>query len=171
LRLGDFILPPQAVGVLRESFVIGEDMSEDWKCEFEYPDKKVRPFVWRKSDGRCWYCGCKLDPWSFHIDHFMPRSKGGGNYLDNLVPSCPQCNWKKKDREVYQWKIDVEREYGLSMSNGQIMSLRGEGMMDSVLEKIYLWEIPVIFWFERVGGAFAPFEYPHIEIRYKAWQP
>ena len=43
--------------------------------------------------------------------------------------------------------------------------------MNSVLDKIFLWEIPVLFWFERGGGDFAAFQYPHIEIRYKAWQP
>ena len=68
--------------------------------ELEYPDKKIRPLVWRKSDGRCWYCGHKLDPWGFHIDHLEPRSKGGSDKLDNLFPSCPSCNLSKKDRWI-----------------------------------------------------------------------
>jgi hypothetical protein len=147
------------------------DWVKDHECDFSYPDKRIRPFVWRKSDGRCWYCGCKLDPWKFHIDHFEPRSKGGSDKLENLVPTCPNCNIVKNDRPIWKWRIDIEKEKGLAMSKGQIMSLNGEGLMNKVLDKIYLWEPPVLFWFERGGGDFAPFEYPHIEVKYKAWQP
>jgi hypothetical protein len=138
--------------------------------EPEYPDKRVRQLVWKKSGGRCWYCGCNLDPWGFHIDHFEPRSRGGSDKLENLVPACPNCNVVKNDRQVWKWRIDIEKEKGLAMSKGQVMSLNGEGLMDSVFDKILLWEVPVIFWFERNGGAFRPTQYSHIEIRYKVWQ-
>ena len=32
------------------------------------------------------------------IDHIQPRSKGGGNNIENLQPMCASCNTKKADK-------------------------------------------------------------------------
>ena len=32
------------------------------------------------------------------VDHIIPRSKGGKDNLENLVPCCFSCNAKKKDK-------------------------------------------------------------------------
>jgi 5-methylcytosine-specific restriction endonuclease McrA len=32
------------------------------------------------------------------VDHIIPKSKGGLNILDNLVPACRQCNEKKSNK-------------------------------------------------------------------------
>jgi 5-methylcytosine-specific restriction endonuclease McrA len=34
----------------------------------------------------------------FTIDHFIPKSKGGGDDLNNLVTSCRDCNLEKADK-------------------------------------------------------------------------
>jgi hypothetical protein len=43
---------------------------------------------------RCGYCGVhEQDAGSeLEIDHFQPRSLGGGDDLDNLIYCCPTCN-------------------------------------------------------------------------------
>lgn len=46
---------------------------------------------------RCAYCGRKskrLTP-----DHYIPLSKGGTNFIDNVIPACQHCNRRK-------WSID-----------------------------------------------------------------
>ena len=43
----------------------------------------------------CFYCGVKPKE---HVDHFFPLSKGGNDYWFNLVPTCRNCNQRKKDR-------------------------------------------------------------------------
>ncbi|MBI1830878.1 MAG: HNH endonuclease [Planctomycetes bacterium] len=35
---------------------------------------------------------------TFHIEHFLPRSRGGLTTMANLVLSCPGCNLAKADR-------------------------------------------------------------------------
>ena len=35
---------------------------------------------------------------TFHIEHIIPRSKGGESTLENLVLACPGCNLHKADR-------------------------------------------------------------------------
>jgi 5-methylcytosine-specific restriction endonuclease McrA len=62
-----------------------------------------------KQKGRCFYCQRMLA--DFHIDHFIPLSRGGSNSADNIVVSCPPCNVIKgarmpDDPEV--WK-DIDR--------------------------------------------------------------
>ena len=54
------------------------------------------------SNGRCNYCGqdCKG---SYHIDHIMPVSRGGGNNRENLCLSCPNCNWSKNDKTAEEF--------------------------------------------------------------------
>lgn len=43
------------------------------------------------QDGRCFYCGRELDEGDACIDHFLPRSAGGGR-ADNLVACCRPIN-------------------------------------------------------------------------------
>lgn len=56
----------------------------------------LRAAVWEKTGGRCWYCNIQTIPWrTFQIDHVTPRSQGGTDELENLVPACDECNRKK----------------------------------------------------------------------------
>lgn len=55
--------------------------------------------IFNLTNGRCFYCGCKLDFENFHKDHFKAKSKGG-KALNNLVPACPDCNIMKSNLGV-----------------------------------------------------------------------
>lgn len=56
----------------------------------------------------CFYCGAEIgdSEWALqkHIDHYIPKSKGGSNDRDNLVPTCCLCNLDKRDMEPGAWK-------------------------------------------------------------------
>ena len=54
----------------------------------QWDDLKVR------SDHRCAYCG-QAKPLT--RDHVVPISKGGTDYIGNIVPACRQCNSKKNN--------------------------------------------------------------------------
>lgn len=62
-----------------------------------------RSAVLNKTNGVCAKCGCKLTLQSLSIDHYIPISKGGSNYFDNLYPMCIMCNREKQD-DVYDWE-------------------------------------------------------------------
>ena len=83
-----------------------------------------------KYGPRCFYCGCEMvsntsilgmrspkltpdprcpgillveayDPRIMaSVDHVIPRSKGGKNNIENLVPCCLSCNSRKNNREL-----------------------------------------------------------------------
>lgn len=58
--------------------------------------------------GRCFYCGAKLRE-DYHIDHFMPLSKGGTNHSSNLRLACPKCNFSKGARIPHEF---IQTEFG-----------------------------------------------------------
>ena len=54
------------------------------------------------QNGRCWWCGCKLDD-TYHIDHRIPLARGGSNDASNIVIACPTCNLSKGARLPQEW--------------------------------------------------------------------
>lgn len=53
--------------------------------------------IYNSQDGKCYYCKKDVGH-KFHIDHYVPLSKGGTNNPDNLVISCPSCNLRKSNK-------------------------------------------------------------------------
>jgi HNH endonuclease len=53
-----------------------------------------------RAQGRCQYCLMheSLQGATFHVEHVLPRSKGGESTLENLVLACPGCNLHKADK-------------------------------------------------------------------------
>ena len=67
---------------------------------------EIRFIVFCKYNGKCAYCGIDLArPWD--IDHITPQVFGGTNDLENLNPSCKECNNYKchTDLEGYRRQL------------------------------------------------------------------
>ena len=56
--------------------------------------------VRRRAGNRCEYCRMSqsLQGASFHIEHIIPRARGGRADFENLALACPGCNLHKADR-------------------------------------------------------------------------
>lgn len=63
-------------------------------------EKKVKFNIFIKDNFTCVYCGRNSfeDKVKLHIDHLIPRAKGGSDKINNLVTSCQSCNNSKKDK-------------------------------------------------------------------------
>ena len=61
------------------------------------PQRRVQVF---SRDGyRCRFCGAKpSETVTLHVDHAIPRSKGGSNAMSNLQTLCCHCNAGKGTR-------------------------------------------------------------------------
>lgn len=59
-----------------------------------------------KCGGRCWYCGGR--PEELTVDHAKPRSRGGQNRDDNLLPACEYCNNLKANLTLSEWRKFVK---------------------------------------------------------------
>jgi len=54
--------------------------------------------------GSCAYCGAT--PYhsdAITLDHVVPKSKGGSNSFDNLLPCCTYCNGDKGSEDLWDW--------------------------------------------------------------------
>ncbi len=60
-------------------------------------DSKVREAFFIAFDGKCYYSKEPLTKTHFHIDHILPKSKGGEDILSNLVLCKPNINQIKSD--------------------------------------------------------------------------
>lgn len=70
-------------------------------------DDKLLDRIYRKTSGYCHLCHAKLSRknhgrdgkrGAWHIDHSVPRAKGGTDHLNNLKPACITCNLDKNDQ-------------------------------------------------------------------------
>jgi hypothetical protein len=59
----------------------------------------VRFHVLHRDGFKCRYCGRGAkENVVLHVDHFDPKSNGGGNSIDNLITACQECNLGKGSR-------------------------------------------------------------------------
>jgi 5-methylcytosine-specific restriction endonuclease McrA len=58
----------------------------------------------KKLDGHCWYCGCTPEFGELTVDHAKPKSRGGQNQDENLLPACSYCNNLKANLTVSEFR-------------------------------------------------------------------
>lgn len=75
--------------------------------------RALRDAVFQRDSGHCQYCGLAQlgHGATFHIDHIVPRSKGGPTSLENLALQCPNCSLHKADKLA-----GVDPETGISIA-------------------------------------------------------
>lgn len=57
--------------------------------------------LWRKQGRACAYC---LSSQAQCVDHVIPLALGGTNYEGNLAPACSDCNLRKSDSLLIEWR-------------------------------------------------------------------
>jgi 5-methylcytosine-specific restriction endonuclease McrA len=90
--------------------------------------KSKRRRIWLKTDGGCYYCGVDLH--ALHsegetikrprrgfqfmcLDHDLPKSRGGTNADENLVPSCRSCNSQKGTKTIAEYRAWLSGYLGM----------------------------------------------------------
>jgi 5-methylcytosine-specific restriction endonuclease McrA len=127
-----------------------------------------RLLVYKKTNGRCWYCGRKLNinletilnhipeeskyqdgikRHDFSVDHVVPNGK---NNIENLVPCCKGCNASKHVRTLehfrkIMWHKRFKKKFGIDFNEEQIGFLKGLGFKLPTVDQKY------IFYFEKEG--------------------
>lgn len=79
----------------------------DCICKYKIPeeekvfDVKTRWEVLERDHFKCRYCGATArGDIVLHVDHIIPRSKGGAYVKSNLFTACHLCNRGKSDKEL-----------------------------------------------------------------------
>ena len=78
-----------------------------------FRDTSNRHRIYDRDKGICYLCGDLVDPTDFHIDHFIPISRGGPNSEENLRLTHPICNSVKSDRmpsamQRFSWHMTLK---------------------------------------------------------------
>ncbi len=60
----------------------------------------LRPALYAREGGRCFYCLSRLTPMTRCLDHVVPRVRKGRNSYRNLVTACTECNAQKSARRA-----------------------------------------------------------------------
>lgn len=59
---------------------------------------RLRYKIFQRDNYRCRYCGgTPEEGYQLHVDHIIPRSKGGKDIEENLITSCNLCNEGKSN--------------------------------------------------------------------------
>lgn len=103
-----------------------------------------RKQILSRFSGRCGYCGQLPD--RLHIDHIVPRSRGGRSNHENLMPACEQCNLVKSnmDLEAFRFSLQNRAELDLQRLVGLQVCVR--------FGQIKLTPKPVKFHFEEAAN-------------------
>ena len=86
--------------------------------------KKQRQRVLKRDGYICAYCGQDAT----EVDHIIPRAKGGGHDLDNLVACCKPCNSRKGAIEE---GVFLTRQLTPPVFIDYISPMQSETMLDS----------------------------------------
>lgn len=79
----------QAIKRHWEKVLLGESSGLYMTLRFE---------ILKRDDFKCTYCGYgAADGRKLHVDHVLPRVRGGKNEASNLVTACLECNLGKGD--------------------------------------------------------------------------
>ena len=64
-----------------------------------------RQAIYDRYHGHCAYCGQHMKQKNMTVDHYVPQSKGGGNNIENLMPSCSRCNSMKASDSIETFRL------------------------------------------------------------------
>jgi len=68
--------------------------------------RELRASGWWKrriAAGVCYYCRRKVGARALTMDHLVPLGRGGRSVRGNVVPSCKDCNSRKKAMLPLEW--------------------------------------------------------------------
>ena len=87
--------------------------------------KEERIEIYNRFDGRCGYCGEKINIKNMKVEHIVDLRVGGTDTLDNMICACRSCNHYKST-------------YTLEVFEKQLQEIPNRLIRDSVIFRIAL---------------------------------
>ncbi len=70
-----------------------------------------KDFIFKRDNYTCHYCGKKFPKSKLHIDHIIPKSKGGKDGVSNFTTACIKCNLLKGSLSVPEFLLKIKKRY------------------------------------------------------------
>lgn len=77
----------------------GQDIWEHRTLSDGYVPGSVRYEVLKRARHRCELCGAHEEQAAMHVDHIVPRARGGSDDISNFQALCITCNTNKRDKD------------------------------------------------------------------------
>lgn len=103
--------------------------------------KRTRDIVYNKYDGHCGYCGKEIAYKDMQVDHIFPRYLGGTDDVNNLLPSCRSCNFRKQTYSVGKFRDILRAQAKKEMD-------RFQAKQSADYKLIEYHDHPIVFYFE-----------------------
>ena len=113
--------------------------------------KLNRKEVYDKYDGRCAYCGEKIEYKDMQIDHLVPLSSRGKfklvnpNDISNLMPSCRVCNNWKSNYRLEDFRKSLEDQINILKRNSSNFRMACKYNLIKAVK-----DVSITFYFEYV---------------------
>ncbi|MBQ6960851.1 MAG: HNH endonuclease [Clostridia bacterium] len=114
---------------------------------------KERQHVYALCDGHCAYCGKEITIREMQVDHYLSvetgpaiaDGKGDIDSIDNYLPACRSCNYRKSMMHVDQFRANVSRLHQVLMRDS--VTYRDAVRFGQVTPNEHVQE----FYFEKIG--------------------
>lgn len=121
-------------------------------------NKETRIKVYNKYDGHCGYCGEEIAIKQMQVDHMVPiwrdvpddsikymNVKRGENTLENMMPSCRECNNFKHTWDIEQFREELGKQLSRAIKmSSQLRRAFKYGLVKEVVK-------PIVFYFETIN--------------------
>ena len=97
----------------------------------KYNCAENRRYLYGEQGGYCNGCATHFEPRHFHVDHIVPRAKGGNDHISNLQLLCGSCN-ATKGQKSHEELITLLTDKGWIKRRQEIMANgnRGRGGLE-----------------------------------------
>lgn len=107
--------------------------------------KRIRELIYEKCGGHCAYCGKEIAYRNMQVDHIHPQYKGGSDDINNLLPACRACNFRKGTLSVEQFRREIiDQCNSLFERSFQARMSQDYGLIERVNK-------PIVFYFEKMN--------------------
>lgn len=106
-------------------------------------DKDTRKLVYDKYQGHCAYCGKPIEYKDMQVDHLYPVYLGGRDELENYIPACRACNFRKATMSVDKFREELKSQCERMLNTFQGKQSLAYGLIEKK-------DIDVVFYFEKV---------------------
>jgi 5-methylcytosine-specific restriction endonuclease McrA len=89
----------------------GSHTGQEWQEKF------------KRAGYMCHYCGKELYDRNVTKDHIIPLSRGGSNYISNIVPACQPCNSSKGSRTAFEFLKYLKHKKNQKQKKGNLAPL------------------------------------------------
>ncbi len=119
--------------------------------------KRISELVYAKCNGHCAYCGREIAYKDMQVDHVVPLLRNfpdwlikmgvwtrGTDDIDNLLPSCRMCNFRKGTFDLEDFRKQVKEQADTLCKTFQGRMSLAYGLIERI-------DKPIVFYFEKLN--------------------